>query len=36
MIGQAIDFGAQKPIADVICGIFLFLADDAFRPGEYI
>lgn len=33
--GIAIGFGAQTLVRDVFSGIF-FLADDAFRPGEYI
>ena len=35
VIGIALGFGSQKLIADVLSGIF-FLADDAFRVGEYI
>jgi moderate conductance mechanosensitive channel len=33
--GIAIGFGAQSLVRDVVSGIF-FLADDAFRVGEYV
>ncbi|MGO4842071.1 mechanosensitive ion channel family protein, partial [Rhizobiaceae sp. 2RAB30] len=35
VIGIAIGFGAQTLIRDIFSGAF-FLADDAFRKGEYI
>ncbi len=35
VIGLAIGFGAQTLVRDIISGAF-FLADDAFRLGEYI
>ena len=35
VVGLAIGFGAQTLVRDVISGAF-FLADDAFRLGEYI
>jgi small-conductance mechanosensitive channel len=35
VIGLALGFGAQALVRDVIAGIF-YLADDAFRVGEYI
>jgi small-conductance mechanosensitive channel len=35
LVGIAIGFGAQTLVRDVFSGIF-FLADDAFRVGEYI
>jgi small-conductance mechanosensitive channel len=35
VIGLAIGFGAQTLVKDIISGAF-FLADDAFRLGEYI
>ena len=35
VVGLAIGFGAQALVRDVIAGIF-FLAEDAFRIGEYI
>ena len=35
VVGLAIGFGAQTLVRDVISGAF-FLADDAFRIGEYI
>lgn len=35
VIGLAIGFGAQTLVRDIISGAF-FLADDAFRRGEYI
>ena len=35
VIGLALGFGAQALVRDVIAGIF-FLAEDAFRVGEYI
>jgi small-conductance mechanosensitive channel len=35
VLGIAIGFGAQALVRDVIAGIF-FLAEDAFRVGEYI
>jgi small-conductance mechanosensitive channel len=35
VIGIAIGFGAQTLVKDIISGVF-FLADDAFRVGEYI
>jgi small-conductance mechanosensitive channel len=35
VIGLAIGFGAQTLVKDIISGAF-FLADDAFRIGEYI
>lgn len=35
VIGIALGFGAQALVRDVIAGIF-FLAEDAFRVGEYI
>lgn len=35
VVGLAIGFGAQTLVRDIISGAF-FLADDAFRVGEYI
>jgi moderate conductance mechanosensitive channel len=35
VVGIAIGFGAQTLVRDIVSGIF-FLADDAFRVGEYI
>ena len=35
VIGLAISFGSQALVKDIVSGIF-FLADDAFRVGEYI
>ena len=35
VIGLALGFGAQALVRDVIAGIF-FLAEDAFRVGEYV
>ena len=35
VVGLAIGFGAQTLVKDIISGAF-FLADDAFRVGEYI
>lgn len=35
IFGLAISFGSQSLVRDVVAGIF-FLADDAFRIGEYI
>jgi small-conductance mechanosensitive channel len=35
VLGVALGFGAQSLVRDVIAGIF-YLADDAFRIGEYI
>lgn len=35
VIGLAIGFGAQTLIRDIITGVF-FLAEDAFRIGEYV
>jgi len=35
VIGLAIGFGAQTLVKDIVSGMF-FLADDAFRVGEYI
>jgi small-conductance mechanosensitive channel len=35
VVGIAIGFGAQALIRDILSGLF-FLADDAFRIGEYI
>jgi len=35
IVGLAIGFGAQSLIRDIFSGVF-FLADDAFRRGEYI
>ncbi len=35
IVGVAIGFGSQSLVKDVISGIF-FLADDAFRIGEYL
>ena len=35
VVGVAIGFGAQSLVRDVIAGVF-FLAEDAFRVGEYI
>jgi small-conductance mechanosensitive channel len=35
VLGIALGFGAQALVRDVIAGIF-YLADDAFRVGEYI
>lgn len=35
VVGLAIGFGAQTLVRDVVSGVF-FLADDAFRIGEYL
>ncbi len=35
IIGIAVGFGSQALVRDIISGIF-FLADDAFRRGEYV
>jgi len=35
VVGLALGFGAQALVRDVIAGVF-FLAEDAFRVGEYI
>jgi small-conductance mechanosensitive channel len=35
VVGLAISFGSQTLVRDVVSGIF-FLADDAFRVGEYV
>ena len=35
VIGVAIGFGSQSLVRDIVSGVF-FLADDAFRVGEYI
>jgi len=35
IIGVAIGFGSQSLVRDIVSGVF-FLADDAFRVGEYI
>ncbi|MCH9669990.1 MAG: mechanosensitive ion channel family protein, partial [Gammaproteobacteria bacterium] len=35
VVGLAIGFGAQTLVKDIVSGVF-FLADDAFRVGEYI
>lgn len=35
IVGLAIGFGAQTLVKDVVSGMF-FLADDAFRVGEYL
>ena len=35
VMGLAIGFGAQTLVKDIVSGMF-FLADDAFRVGEYI
>jgi len=35
VIGLAISFGSQALVRDIVSGIF-FMADDAFRIGEYI
>ena len=35
VLGLAISFGSQALVKDIVSGIF-FLADDAFRVGEYI
>lgn len=35
VVGLAIGFGAQTLVKDIVSGMF-FLADDAFRVGEYI
>jgi len=35
IIGLAISFGSQALVRDIVSGIF-FMADDAFRIGEYI
>ncbi len=35
VLGLAIGFGAQTLVKDIVSGMF-FLADDAFRVGEYI
>lgn len=35
VVGLAIGFGAQTLVKDIVSGLF-FLADDAFRVGEYI
>jgi small-conductance mechanosensitive channel len=35
VVGVAIGFGSQSLVRDIVSGVF-FLADDAFRVGEYI
>jgi small-conductance mechanosensitive channel len=35
VLGLAISFGSQALVKDIVSGIF-YLADDAFRVGEYI
>jgi small-conductance mechanosensitive channel len=35
VIGLAISFGSQALVRDIVSGVF-FMADDAFRVGEYI
>ena len=35
IVGVAVGFGSQALVKDIISGIF-FLADDAFRRGEYV
>jgi small-conductance mechanosensitive channel len=35
VIGLAISFGSQALVRDIVSGIF-FMADDAFRVGEYV
>jgi len=35
VVGLAVGFGAQALVRDIIAGIF-YLADDAFRVGEYV
>jgi len=35
VVGLAISFGSQALVRDIVSGIF-YLADDAFRVGEYI
>jgi small-conductance mechanosensitive channel len=35
VVGLAISFGSQSLVRDIVSGIF-FMADDAFRLGEYI
>jgi small-conductance mechanosensitive channel len=35
VVGVAVGFGAQTLVRDIIAGMF-YLADDAFRVGEYI
>lgn len=35
VLGLAISFGSQTLVKDIVSGVF-FLADDAFRVGEYI
>ncbi len=35
VVGVAVGFGAQTLVRDIISGVF-YLADDAFRVGEYI
>lgn len=35
IVGVAVGFGSQALVRDIISGIF-FLADDAFRRGEYV
>ena len=35
VVGLAISFGSQALVRDIVSGIF-FMADDAFRVGEYI
>ena len=35
VVGLAIGFGAQTLVKDIVSGVF-FLADDAFRVGEYL
>lgn len=35
IIGLAISFGSQALVRDIVSGVF-FMADDAFRVGEYI
>jgi moderate conductance mechanosensitive channel len=35
VVGLAVGFGAQTLVKDIVSGLF-FLADDAFRVGEYV
>jgi len=35
VVGLAVGFGAQTLVRDIVSGVF-FLADDAFRLGEYV
>ena len=35
VVGLAVGFGAQTLVRDIVSGVF-FLADDAFRMGEYL